>query len=277
MKEVWFHRSLLVSVAMVMFGVGSMEALAAEPHTTLKIAGSTTVEKSLLAPNRDRIRSATGIELDLNCKGTGPGLLTLASGRADASGTSEELADAIVSAKKRAASDRDSTVIPSNLVFSEIVHERIVVIVNAKNSTIKQLSKQELADIFTQKIVNWKRVGGKDESITVFISPVGAATRALFQKAIMDDAEFPNDDVHNGGIVMPVSTTAQAINNVAMVPDSIAAVSESAVNMSLRKADVRIVETPAIDHPLGLITVGNPSVKMQKLIDYLRSAEGRIK
>jgi phosphate transport system substrate-binding protein len=162
-------------------------------------------------------------------------------------------------------------------VYSEIVHERIVVIVSAKNSAIKALNKQELADIYTQRIVNWKRVGGNDESITVFISPVGAATRALFQKVIMDGAEFPNDDVHGGGIVMPVSTTSRLIDNVAMVPDSIAAVSESVLNSHPRKSEVRIVETPVMDHPLAFITVGKPSAKVQKLIDYLRSTDGKIK
>jgi phosphate transport system substrate-binding protein len=264
----------MVSIAIGIVGFGSTELQAAEQ---LKIVGSTTVEKALLLPKRDGIRTATGIEFELNCKGTGPGLLTLASGHADVSGASETLADAIASAKKRAESDRDPTVIPSNLVYSEIVHERIVVIVNAKNPAIKTLSKQELADIYTQRIVNWKRVGGKDESITVFISPVGAATRALFQKVIMGGAEFPNDDVHNGGIVMPVSTTARLIDNVAMVPDSIAAVSESVLNSHPRKSEVRIVETPVIDHPLAFITVGKPSAKVQKLIDYLRSTEGKIK
>lgn len=274
MQTVWILRSLVVAIAMGMVGFGSTELQAAEQ---LKIVGSTTVEKALLLPKREGIRTATGIDFELNCKGTGPGLLALAGGRADASGASETLENAIASARKRAESDRDTTTIPGNLVYSEILHERIVIIVNAKNSTIKQLSKQELSDIYTQKIVNWKRVGGKDESITVFISPVGAATRALFQKVIMDGAEFPNDDVHNGGIVMPVSTTARLIDNVAMVPDSIAAVSESVLNTHPRKSEVRIMETPVMDHPLAFITVGKPSARVQKLIDYLRSNEGRIK
>ena len=277
MQVVTILRRLFVPVVFAVFSLSAMCVQAAEHPNLLRVAGSTTVEKSLLLPNLDRISAATGLELELQCKGTGPGLLKLVNGIADVSGASETLADSIASATKRAAADRDPTVIPTNLVFSEIVHERIVVIVNAKNSNIKQLSKQQLSEIFTQKIVNWQKVGGNDEYITVFISPVGAATRALFQKVIMDGAEFPDDHVHKGGIVMPIGTTARAIDNVAMVSDSIAAVSESALNLHPRKADVRIVETPTIDHPLGFITVGKPSAKVQKLIDYLRSTEGKIK
>lgn len=277
MQAISVFHTLMVPVVVISLNFTTLDVQAAGQQTVLRIVGSTTVAKSLLEPNRDRIRTATGIEFELQCKGTGAGLLRLADGNADVSGASETLADSIASAETRAQSERFTISIPKNLVYSEIVHERIVIIVNAKNSAIKKLSKQDLANIYTQRVVNWRDVGGKDQDITVFISPVGAATRALFQKVIMDGAEYPNDDVHNGGIVMPVSTTARAIDNVAMVPDSIAAVSDSVLSMHPRKSDVLIVDAPVIDHPLGFITVGKPSAKVQKLIDYLRSTEGKIK
>jgi phosphate transport system substrate-binding protein len=270
-------RLSLLPLVFVLCCSSALPVQAAETRSALKITGSTTVEKALLEPNRERIRKEMGIELDLQCKGSGPGLLRLAHGLAEVSATSETLADTIDSAAARAVADRDPIAIPNNLVYSEILHERVVVIVNAKNTRIKQLNKEQLAAIFTQKTVNWERVGGNDQYITVFISPVGAATRALFQKVIMNGAEFPNDDVHNGGIMMPVSSTARAIDSVATVPDSIAAVSESALNQHPRKADVRIVEAPVMDHPLGFITLGKPTPNIQALIDFLRQTDGKVK
>jgi phosphate transport system substrate-binding protein len=273
MQSVSIIRSLTVSVVIAVLSSSAVLAKDVESPTILRVVGSTTVEKSLLEPNREHIRAATDVELDLKCKGTGAGLLKLANGLAEVSGSSEPLADAIKSANESAKEEHDQTKLPNNLVYSEIGHDRIVIIVNAKNKAITKLSKQQIADIFTQKIVNWKQFGGKDESITVFISPVGSATRSLFQKIILDGAEFPSEEVHKGGIVMPVSSTAREVDNVAMISDSISAVSESTVNVSVRKSEVRIVETPSIERPLGLITVGNPSAKIQKVIDYLRSNE----
>lgn len=273
MQSVSIIRSLTVSVVIAVLSSSAVLAKDVESPTILRVVGSTTVEKSLLEPNRDHIRAATDVELELKCKGTGAGLLKLANGLAEVSGSSEPLADAIKSANESAKKEHDQTKLPNNLVYSEIGHDRIVIIVNAKNKAITKLSKQQIADIFTQKIVNWKHVGGKDESITVFISPVGSATRSLFQKIILDGAEFPSEEVHKGGIMMPVSSTAREVDNVAMISDSISAVSESTVNVSVRKSEVRIVETPSIERPLGLITVGNPSAKVQKVIDYLRSNE----
>jgi phosphate transport system substrate-binding protein len=268
-------RLLLVHVVFVALSFSSVHAQAEEHTNVLHVVGSTTIEKGLLEPNRDRILAATGIELNLQCKGTGAGLLKLVNGIGDVSGASETLADSIKSAEASAEKDRYSITFPDNLIFTEIVHDPIVIIVNIKNSAIQRLSKQQLADIFTQKIVNWKSVGGNDQYITIFISPEGAATRALFQKIILDGEAYPKDRVQKGSIVMTVNSTAREIDNVAMVSDSIAAVSESAVRMSARKSEVRIVETPVIDRPLGLITVGKPSPKVQKLIDYLRSSVGR--
>jgi phosphate transport system substrate-binding protein len=273
MQSVSIIRSLTVSVVIAVLSSSAVLAKDVESPTILRVVGSTTVEKSLLEPNREHIRAATDVELELKCKGTGAGLLKLANGLAEVSGSSEPLADAIKSANESAKEEHDQTKLPNNLVYSEIGHDRIVIIVNAKNKAITKLSKQQIADIFTQKIVNWKQVGGKDESITVFISPVGSATRSLFQKIILDGAEFPSEEVHKGGIMMPVSSTAREVDNVAMISDSISAVSESTVNVSVRKSEVRIVETPSIERPLGLITVGNPSAKVQKVINYLRSNE----
>ncbi len=273
MQVVSIIRSLVVSASITALSSSVVLAHDVDPHTILRVVGSTTVEKSLLEPNRDHIHAATGVELELKCQGTGAGLLKLANGLADASGASEPLEDAIKSARKRAEEDHDVTKLPNNLVYSELGHDRIVIIVNAKNKAITKLSKKQIADIFTQKIVNWKQVGGNDEPITVFISPVGSATRSLFQKIILDGAEFPGEEVHHGGIVMPASSTAREVDNVAMISESIAAVSESTINVSTRKSEIRIVETPSIERPLGLITVGKPSAKVQKVIDYLRSNE----
>jgi len=274
MKSFHTDQLIMIPVALVLCCI-SIQTQASEQPAILHIVGSTTVEKALLESNRDRIRSTTGIELDLKCKGTGVGLLKLANGLADASGASESLADATKSAKERAKEDHDLTVLPNNLIYSEIGHDRIVIIVNAKNKTVKKLSKAQLADIFTQKIVNWKDVGGNDEPITAFISPVGSATRSLFQKIIMNGADFPDDKAHHGGVMMPVASTAHEIDVVAMVPDAIAAVSESAIGTSVQKSEIRIVDTPVIDRPLSLITVGKPSPAVQKLISYFRNIEGR--
>jgi phosphate transport system substrate-binding protein len=270
MQVVSVVRSLMVPFVVIALGFRALGVQAAEPSSIVRIVGSTTVEKSILEPNRDGIRAATGIALEFKCQGSGAGLLELAKGAADASGSSESLPQTIASANKRAIFVQDATKLPKNLVFTKLGHDRIVVIVNAKNTAITKLSKKQLAAIYTQKIINWKELGGNDEPILVLTGPVGSATRSEFQKVIMDGAEYPVKMERKGAMVMTSDTTATEYAGVALKANAIAAVSESSAHKS---KDIRIVETPIIDRPLGLITVGRPSANVQKVIDYLRSKE----
>src|SRR5699024_11524574 len=57
----------------------------------------------------------------------------------------------------------------------------IVPIVN-KSAGVSNLSKQQLSDIFTGKITNWKQVGGKNQTITVINRSKGSGTRGTFER-----------------------------------------------------------------------------------------------
>ena len=53
---------------------------------------------------------------------------------------------------------------------------------------VKNLTKQQLTDIFTGKITNWKEVGGADESIVLITRPESSGTRATFKKYALGGA-----------------------------------------------------------------------------------------
>lgn len=55
-----------------------------------------------------------------------------------------------------------------------------------KDVGVKDLTKQQLIDIFTGKTTNWKDVGGPDEDIVLVTRPTSSGTRATFQKYALD-------------------------------------------------------------------------------------------
>ena len=61
----------------------------------------------------------------------------------------------------------------------------IVPIVN-KSAGVSNLSKQQLSDIFTGKITNWKQVGGKNQTITVINRSKGSGTRGTFEGLVLN-------------------------------------------------------------------------------------------
>jgi phosphate transport system substrate-binding protein len=83
----------------------------------------------------------------------------------------------------------------------------------------------------------------------------------------MDNVPYLTDAVE-------VKTTREEIDNIAKMPEGIGAVSLGFINHSSNKDKVKIVETPEISRPLILITKGEPSAKVQKVLDFFRG-EGK--
>ena len=90
----------------------------------------------------------------------------------------------------------------------------------AKDVGVKDLTKQQLIDIFTGKTTNWKDVGGPDEDIVLVTRPTSSGTRATFQKYALDGNEeasntsMETDD--SGVLLQNVTDTKGAIGYVAL-------------------------------------------------------------
>lgn len=232
---------------------------------TLEVSGSTTVQERAFKGADDKLKTVTGMDIKFLPVGSGRGLMALVDGKVPVSATSETLADTVESAKK-AAKDMDKTfAAPANLVFHEISRDAIVVIVHKDNS-VGSLTKAQLKDLNTGKVKNWKEVGGPDLPVRVISSHAGSATRSVFQKQMMDGAEYVAGFAE-------IRTTKEEINEVSKDKGGIGAVSEAF--FAANKGQSKVVKTPEIVRPLALITVGEPKPEVKKLIEYFLSAEGK--
>ncbi|MBI5140968.1 MAG: substrate-binding domain-containing protein [Nitrospirae bacterium] len=227
----------------------------------VRIHGSTTIQKRVLEPGKEALEKATGIKLVMVGNGTGNGLEDLVNGKCDASGASEELADAVASMK--AATGKEA---PADLKGNVITSDFIKVIVHPSNS-VGKLSKQQLKDLHTGKVDNWKSVGGPDLPVIVVTSHLGSATKKVFQKMMMDNEPYVTGAIE-------VETTRKEIDNVAEFPEGIGAVSLGFINLPGNKEKVKIVDTPEISRPLMLITRGEPSAAVKKIIAFF-TGEGK--
>ena len=64
-----------------------------------------------------------------------------------------------------------------------VAYDGIVIIVNAEN-TIEKLSKEQICNIFTGKIKNWRELGGENEPIIVIGREYGSGTRDSFEELL---------------------------------------------------------------------------------------------
>ena len=254
-------KTLIHSIALLACASLASAAIA----ETLEVSGSTTVQERAFKGADDKLKTVTGMDIKFLPVGSGRGLMALVDGKVPVSATSETLADTVESAKK-AAKDMDKTfAAPANLVFHEISRDAIVVIVHKDNS-VGSLTKAQLKDLNTGKVKNWKEVGGPDLAVRVISSHAGSATRSVFQKQMMDGAEYVAGFAE-------IRTTKEEINEVSKDKGGIGAVSEAFI--AANKGQSKVVKTPEIVRPLALITAGEPKPEVKKLIDYFLSAEGK--
>ena len=82
---------------------------------------------------------------------------------------------------------------------------------------VKSLTMDQLRDIFSGKITNWKDVGGQDEKIVLINRAQGSGTRFTFEHEVMngEDTKTAQEQDDNGAVQKIVSKTPGAISYLA--------------------------------------------------------------
>lgn len=223
----------------------------------VRLHGATTVIDRVINPHRYAVEKATGHTLDVVGNATGKGLVDLAAGRCDAALVSEPMEIALKAAAA-AGKPPDS----AKLQFHPIANDLIVFVVHPSNP-VKSLTWEQLRDIHTGKIRNWKEVGGSDAPINVYSDTLTGGTRAMIKATVLEGREYDAK-------VQPQVNVKKVAEMVAMDPNGIGGVGKGFVG-----GKTRIVETKALERPLAMVTIGEPSPAVKVVIDAYRAEDGK--
>ena len=248
-----FNRITIVTTVLIALSVTVATA------ESINLVGGSTSIVTVINPIKAPFEKATGITLNATALGSKVALQKLDAGEAEVSTAAhsfEELSGVI---KK----DNITLKNPVNsLKWVELAPPTgYKVIVNPAN-TVTKLSKEQLAGIFSGKITNWKEVGGKDAPILCIVSNLSPGTNEAFTKTFLDGKKIAVD-------TMDASNAADLRQNVATNPDSIGFVAAGFIDGSIKSVETLEMKSK----PIILLTVGAPSAKVQKLIDFVK-AEG---
>ena len=211
--------------------------------------------------------------------GSGTGIAALIAGTADIAECSRTMKEKeIEKAKQNGITPVEFTVALDGLAV--IVHP---------TNPVSQLTIEELADIFTGKIKNWKEAGGKNLPIVILSREVNSGTHVYFKEHILRKGkEKGREEFSPMALLMPSS---QAIaEEVSQNPNTIGYYGMGYISprqkvLAIAKdKNSRFIE-PTIENvknniypvsrPLLLYTKGEPKGLIKKFIDFALSPEGQ--
>lgn len=145
------------------------------------IKGSNTIGEEL-APRliAEYKKDHTAASFDLESKATGYGLAALMAGQCDIAGAS-----------RAPIKEEEETAQSRNLELTDHVigYYAVAVVVNAANP-VASLTRDQVRDIFTGAIRNWKEVGGADAPIKVFVRDAISGTHLGFKELAMENQPY---------------------------------------------------------------------------------------
>ncbi len=107
----------------------------------------------------------------------------------DDSGESEAGEAAALAAADIGGVAREVSQPPQGIKCTIIGYDAIVAIVRA-DAPIEGVTMEQLAGIFSGRLKNWEQVGGPNRPIRPLIAAHGSATRVVFRKIVLKDAEY---------------------------------------------------------------------------------------
>ena len=232
-------------------------------EVTIAVSGSTSV-----GPLMEKVAKAyeaknENVSIEINQVGSSAGIKDTINGVAELGMSSRDLKDEEKS---------------SGVSGTAIAYDGIAVIVNNENK-VKNLTLDQLKDIYTGKITNWKDVGGENGKIVVVSREDGSGTRDAFQEIVGYKSEELVADATiadgSGNIKTTVSGNKNAIGFVSFsyVDNTV-----NAIELNGVKPEEELAKSGEykLSRPFLIITKKDTLTdEGKKVIDYILSEEGQ--
>lgn len=227
----------------------------------LTLSGSSTVAPLATEMAKRFEDQCPAVRIDVQTGGSGKGIADVRMAVADIAMTSRPLA----------ADEVD-------LIAHPIAADGVGLIVHQSNP-IKELAADQVIQIYTDEINNWKDVGGRDQEITVVHKAEGRATLEVFLKHFgIDNPKVKGDVIvgENEHAVKTVAGTEGAIGYVSIGT----AEADIELGVSIRLLPLDGVEASTanvasgafpMSRPLNLVTSHSPSPLATAFIRFCQS------
>jgi len=187
-------------------------------------------------------------------------------------GSTAGIEAAITGAANIGMSSRNLIGDEKNLYAVAIAKDAIAIIVHPLNP-VKNLSLDQIRDVFSGKVENWKVLGGSNHPIDIVTREEGSGTRESFQKFVMRKEDISLGALvqdSNGAVRQVIATDPNAIGYISLglVNDQVEAVKISGAEPNLRNVyDGRYT----LVRPFLFVFNGEPVGPAKSFLDFVLS------
>ncbi|OKP95118.1 phosphate ABC transporter substrate-binding protein [Paenibacillus sp. P46E] len=229
-------------------------------------SGSTALQPLVEQVAEKFMEANKGVDIQVQGGGSGTGLTQVAEKQVDIGNSDvfaeEKLKDADAE-KAKALVDHQVAVV----AIAAVTH---------KDAGVDTLTKQQLVDIFTGKVTNWKEVGGADQKIQIINRPSSSGTRATFENFALgtktEDLQGSIQEDSSGTVKKIIGETPGAIGYLALsyLDDSVKTLKYDGVEPSVDNVISGKYPVWAYEH---MYTNGEPTEVVKAFLDYMVSDE----
>ncbi|MDX1919749.1 MAG: substrate-binding domain-containing protein [Candidatus Caenarcaniphilales bacterium] len=183
----------------------------------------------------------------------------------------KDLTDIIISSEELVGMSKNA-----NLQKQAVAYDETLIVTYPQNK-LQELTQDQLTEIFTGKIKNWKELGGENRKIQILARESGASIRRTFEK------EFLNLQNANLGrlalTALVVNSNSEMKSAVSKVPGSIGYLSIGSLDGSVQSVKV-LKNGTEVKSPRNLVFAvwrkDNTREELQSFLDYLlKSSEAK--
>jgi phosphate transport system substrate-binding protein len=285
--KVWLMAAGLLVASMLVAGCGArpVQAQAGSPSAkqpavqrTIENKGSDTLVNLALAWAEAYMQAKPEVHISVTGGGTGTGIAAMLNRTADIANASREIKPEEMTAA------RDKGMTPQQFV---VAGDAIAIIVNPENP-VQQLTLQQLSDIYTGKIKNWREVGGENRPIVLLSRESNSGTYVYFLENVVrlgkkSDLLFSSDTLlmpSSEGISAEVRQNPNAIGYDGLgyvTPDQkvIAVAKDNKAPYVLPSKETVTDGAYPIARALYMVTPDEPSEQVKAYLDWVRT-EGQV-
>ena len=222
--------------------------------------GSTSMQKVINTLGEAFMNENKGITFTYNPTGSGSGIKAVQEGRCDIGLSSRAL-----KAEEKEAGLKETV----------LAYDGIAIIVNPENP-VSDLTLEQIAEIYTGRITNWKDLGGNDAEIVLIGREAGSGTRDGFETitGTTDACQYRQELTSTGDVITTVAQNPDAIGyaSLASIKDTVKALSVGGI---VPTEDSVKDGSYAIQRPFVLVTVEGRTLSecAQKFFEYITSSE----